>query len=95
MERGRARGHGWAVRWCLAAAHIRASALSAQAGRLSGAPVSRRRQGRGSSAAIVQGGAHTIGRVCAPRGTEWRHRRALEGLALRLRRPMQWRSRSQ
>ena len=32
---------------------------------------------------------------CAPRGNVWRHRRALEGLALRLRRPMQWRSRSQ
>ena len=32
--------------------------------------------------------------TCA-RGNVWRHRCALEGLALRLRRPMQWRSRSQ
>ena len=47
---GRATGRGGLV-----AAHIRAAALSAQAGRLIGAPLSRRRQGRGSSATIGQG----------------------------------------
>ena len=54
--------------------------------------------------AVVRGAAHRrrLGRAarvpsggCAARGNVWRHRRALEGLALRLRRPMQWRSRSQ
>ena len=44
----------------LVAAHI-ASALSAQAGRLIGAPMSRRCQGRGLSATIGQG-TRTIGR---------------------------------
>ena len=42
------------------AAHFRVSLLSAPAGRLIGAPLSRRRQGRGSSAMIGQG-VRTIG----------------------------------
>ena len=45
---GRASGHGQAVRWRGRCAHSR-QLVSAQVGRVIGAPVSRRRQGRGAA----------------------------------------------
>ena len=64
----------------LVAAHI-ASALSAQAGRLIGAPVSRRRQGRGSSATT---GRARVPSVVVAHGSVSACCSALEGVAFHL-----------
>ena len=86
----RASGHGRAMRWRGRCAHSRQLGMeSAQVGRVIGAPVSRRRQGRGA--------AHRrrLGRAREPSGVHrewpqlgtshvWGHRSALEVFALHL-----------
>ena len=66
-----------------AAAHIRVSLVSAQVGRVIGAPVSRRRQGRGAAHRRRLGRARVPSGVAAA-GHVWGHRSALEFFALHL-----------
>ena len=66
-----------------AAAHIRVSLVSAQVGRVIGAPVSRRRQGRGAAHRRRLGRARVPSGVAAA-GHVWGHRSALEVFALHL-----------
>ena len=74
-----------------AAAHIRVSLVSAQVGRVIGAPVSRRRQGRGAAHRRRLGRARVPSGVAAA-GHVWGHRSALEFFVLHLS-PEQRRSR--
>ena len=87
---GRASGHGRAMRWRGRCAHSR-QLVSTQLGRVIGAPVSRRRQGRGAAHRRRLGRARVPSGVAAA-GHVWGHRSALEVFALHLS-PEQWRSR--
>ena len=78
----RATGHG-ARAGGAALAHIRVSLVSAQVGRVIGAPVSRRRQGRGAAHRRRLGRARVPSGVAAA-GHVWGHRSALEVFALHL-----------
>ena len=66
-----------------AAAHIRVSLVSAQVGRVIGAPVSRRRQGRDAAHRRRLGRARVPSGVAAA-GHVWGHRSALEFFVLHL-----------
>ena len=79
---GRASGHGRAVRWRGRCAHSR-QLVSTQLGRVIGAPVSRRRQGRGAAHRRRLGRARVPSGVAAA-GHVWGHRSALEVFALHL-----------
>ena len=80
----RASGHGRAMRWRGRCAHSRQLGMeSAQVGRVIGAPVSRRRQGRGAAHRRRLGRARVPSGVAAA-GHVWGHRSALEVFALHL-----------